>query len=1072
MKKLMVVFSVLMLSVSMLAGPVTRQQALSVAKQFMVKKGRMLSVRQPAFRAPRRGVTTEDQSYYYVFNADGGKGFVIVSGDDRTEQILGYSDEGSFDIAAQPEHIRNFLQMYADKIQFLDDTGYRLTPARRRAAAQNRPVRRAIAPLLKSRWNQGAPWNAACPIYYDKETGELSGNHSVTGCVATAYAQAMYYHRWPMETIAYIPQHKVTWETKKGDRSVTLPRVKPHTPIDWDHMYDTYNGRVLSEEDSAAIADFNLWVGQALKMGYGPSSGAVTGYGETVLKKIFNYDDGMTFESRGDYTIDAWSSLIYGELAEARPVVYSGQSSGGGHAFVLDGYDGEGLFHVNWGWGGGSDGYYRIAVLAPGADAGIGSSNTSDGYTMSQGAAIGMKAPDDITADPPKYVLTNFIDQENNFFINDKQKKMHVVYCNWTGSQRDFEMNVATIDEDGTFHTLLANREATIGENYLNTQDYMLSKLPVGIHKVVPVSRVKGRSEWLTSFDSSTHYFLVTVADNGTMTHEWRPREDFTVENFKVISSRKAGDDQEVMVTFKNSGEEFFRPIGFYAGMEETMGEKANSRTQIVMREGETTSTVFKFETTTDQVGKWHVWIINEDTRKVYYQADIDIRATGAAPDNPAGLESAAAVTITNKSGSIIIGPKAYGKVTVKNNASTDFTGAVKVTRWRREVGDTGYYWSNGDVMVSTTIPAGGSKVIEFVSAGLEEGYEYCFSAGYLYGSRTCGLRGLDYAGQLGNGGLNYAVTGVVNGITANSYMVNSNSATLDFTYAQQLPTLNLSRAAAHTLYFLSEEVTVPDGLAERNLIVGGKATSISLTEDGAYVSPVDYHVGKISYTRTFAAATDGKKGWETIVLPFAPTSISADGQPIDWRDGDFYLKAFTYVNADDEVCFETPEVFEANIPYIIGVPEALVGKTITFEAENADMPANIDTKMQIGADPYIFVGNMLKKSLTDILVLNAEGSAFEPVTKATAVKPFRAYFTEYLAVPKNIVICQETTGILDEGLRIKDESNNPSSLISHPSSIYDLQGRRLANNPSSFISHPSSRKGIYIVNGKKIVIK
>ena len=67
----------------------------------------------------------------------------------------------------------------------------------------------------------------------------------------------------------------------------------------------------------------------------------------------------------------------------------------------------------------------------------------------------------------------------------------------------------------------------------------------------------------------------------------------------------------------------------------------------------------------------------------------------------------------------------------------------------------------------------------------------------------------------------------------------------------------------------------------------------------------------------------------------------------------------------------------------------------------------------------------------------------------------------------------QTPTGIsLDEGLRIKDESNNPSSLISHPSSVYDLQGRKVADHLSSFISHPSSKPGIYIVNGKKILVK
>ncbi len=1064
MKKLLAFFSVIVMSASAMAGPVTRQQAQTVAQQFMAKKGRMLSIHRPVYRAPRRGVTNEDQSYYYVFNAEGGQGFVIVSGDDRTEQILGYSDQGTFNISEQPEHIRNFLQMYADKIQFLDDTKYVLTTARRRAAEQNRPVYRAVAPLLMSRWNQGSPWNLKCPIYYDKDTGELSGNHSATGCVATAYAQAMYYYKWPKETIAYIPDHTVTWETSVGDKSVKLPRVKPHTPIDWDHMYDTYDGRKLSHEDSTAIADFNLWVGQALKMGYGPSSGAVTGYGETVLKKIFNYDDGMTFESRGYYTISDWNALIYNEIASGHPVVYSGQSSGGGHAFVLDGYDGEGLFHVNWGWGGGSDGYYRIAVLAPGADAGIGSSNTSDGYTMSQGAAIGMRIPDDITAEAPKYALTTFTDQENNFNINDKQKKMHVVYCNWTGAQRDFEMNVATIDEDGNFHTLVNNREATIGANYLNTQDYFLKSLPVGTHKVVPVSRVKGKTEWQTDFNSDTHYFLVTVADDGTMTHEWKPTETITVEGFKVISSRKAGEKQEVIVTFKNDGDEFFRPIGFYAGMEETMGEKASSRTQIVMREGEIASAAFTFETTADQVGKWHIWIINEDTKKVYYTTDIDIRASGTAPENPASLESSSAITITNKKGSAIIGTKAYGKVNVKNNGKNEYNGAIKVTRWRRAIGDDGYYWGNGDVRVFVSIPAGSTKIVEFMLDGLEDGYEYCFSAGYLYGSRACGLRGLDYAGTREDGILSYLATGSVNAVGGTTYAVTANVSALDCTSCDALPTFNLSRSGRNTLYFFKGGTAVPESLDGRNVIVGGQTDNISLSDEEAYVAPIDYTTNKITYSRVFDKACNGKTGWQTIVLPFEPTNISVDGQPLSWQDGDLYLQAFAYVNPDDEVCFEKPDRFEANIPYIIGVPEDLVGKTITFEAEDQAMFSTQENPLSIGSDCYNFIGTMRKKSYTDILALNAEGSAFEPVTKSTAVSPFRAYFTEHLAEPKNIVIYRETTGIsLTSNLSPKGVGSRY---------VYDLQGRKVADNSQLSTVNSQLKPGIYIVKGKKIVIK
>ena len=279
-------FVSLMVTVAMMAGPVTRKQAQSVAQTFFMGKGRMMTTTKPVHRAPRRqGKATEDNAYYYVFNSTGEQGFVIVSGDDRTEQVLGYSDSGSFDPNNVPCNLSALLDGYAQQIKYLDDTGYKPAPVRRKAVAQR--AYHAVAPILTCLWNQGSPYNLKCPAWGSNGT-------CVTGCVATAIAQAMYHHKWPAQTIAEIPAYT---DGNGHEQEATAAGAV----IDWANMKDTYNGtNGLSQAEQDAISNLMLWVGKAVKMTYGSSSGANTGNAVTALPNIFDYDEEISFESRAN----------------------------------------------------------------------------------------------------------------------------------------------------------------------------------------------------------------------------------------------------------------------------------------------------------------------------------------------------------------------------------------------------------------------------------------------------------------------------------------------------------------------------------------------------------------------------------------------------------------------------------------------------------------------------------------------------------------------------------------------------------------------------------------------------
>lgn len=366
----------LLASVSLSAAPVSQRQAAAIAKAFMQQKG----IITPKTQAPRRSMPQKEQTGsadYYIYNATQDKGFVIVSGDDRTPQILGYSDSGSLDINNLPSNISSFLQSYADGIKYLNDKNI---TAKQNVSMTNTGITENVTPLLSSKWNQSSPYNNLCPQWNSLPT--------VTGCVATAMAQVMYYYKYPNQTIADIPSYSYTANSITNN----IDGVAAGTAFDWDDMLPTYSSSATDNQNTAVATLMNC-AGRAVKMQYMPASyGGSAAYNSDIapaLQKYFDYS--ATNINRENYTLSDFENKIYDELVASRPVIFCGQSTGGGHCFVIDGFDAaNGLFHVNWGWGGQSDGYFLISVLNPGDNSGIGASTSTDGYSMDQSAIIGI----------------------------------------------------------------------------------------------------------------------------------------------------------------------------------------------------------------------------------------------------------------------------------------------------------------------------------------------------------------------------------------------------------------------------------------------------------------------------------------------------------------------------------------------------------------------------------------------------------------------------------------------------------------------------------------------------------
>lgn len=492
-RKTLLLYFVLSISLCAMAAPIDRQAARQTAKAFLQKRGLALPVSQKAVNTMgTRATKGNKHAAYYVFNAGNDNGFVIVSGDDRIEGVLGYTDRGTFNEQDMPENMRSFLQAYTDELKWLDShpAANRIPATATRASVKPQVARHAIDPLLAPRWDQGAPYNLKAPLYYKENSAQ--GSRSAAGCVATAVAQVMNYHRYPTTLRADLPEYT----TKKyGFQEIKMPLITAGKELAWQHMQDTY-GTNSKEIEKNAVADLMLYVGQMLKMNYGPSSGTSLSDAVEGLKKYFGYDKGLYLADRSDYSIAEWNDLIYGELVAKRPVSYSGASSGGAHAFVIDGYDGDGLFHVNWGWGGSNDGYYRIAVLNPGDNSGIGAGSSSDGYSVVQNALIGMQQPNKDVTPSAKEALKSLTIYNTEIYGD----AVTVHFLNWTDESQQYEMTLGVLNPDGSLTPIEQLQQqgaahaskpfsAFIKRNMFYACHFTVKGLPQGTHKLVPMSR-------------------------------------------------------------------------------------------------------------------------------------------------------------------------------------------------------------------------------------------------------------------------------------------------------------------------------------------------------------------------------------------------------------------------------------------------------------------------------------------------------------------------------------------------------------------------------------------------------
>ncbi|WP_304298357.1 C10 family peptidase [Porphyromonas gulae] len=441
MKRFFLALGLLLLCVPMLqAGPVTRSKAEQTAKNFFAKRQHSTTSAAPSirmnfvYRAAERG-----EALFFVFNRGEKDGFVLVSADDRFPEVIGYAFKGHFDAKHMPDNLRGWLKGYEQEmLAVIEGKAEPIDPARE--AEPTRDLPSSIAPILETGehesdpilWDQGYPFNTLHPLL-------PSGQNAYTGCVATAMGQIMRHYKWPEKASGgynYYDDMTGTHTHYSGTFGETY---------DWSKMPGNI-GVDISSEEVKALSKFMLDVSFSVNMQFAEfGSGTFSIFVERALRETFHYKKSLRYIHRSLLPAKEWKDMIRKELVANRPVYYAGADGSMGHAFVCDGYEPDGTFHFNWGWGGMSNGNFYLNLLNPGS---LGTGAGNGGYSTDQEVVIGIEpASNEDPGIAPDPTITLYDLQHN---MSEEALELRVKIKNASTYAGDVELAYRLTLPDGT----------------------------------------------------------------------------------------------------------------------------------------------------------------------------------------------------------------------------------------------------------------------------------------------------------------------------------------------------------------------------------------------------------------------------------------------------------------------------------------------------------------------------------------------------------------------------------------------------------------------------------------------
>lgn len=412
---------------------ISQNAALSAARKYS-RTGQV---------APAKNLRSDktNNAPYYAFNLE--QGYVIVSGDDEMTELVGYAENGFFDAENVPPQMQLWLDGYAEYVAAVQSGKAK---ARKILLSDSPSV--VVEPLVTTKWNQDAPFNNFAPEYTDDNNNT---QRCATGCAATAMAQIMKFHNWPEQGVGHYSYEHQSFGTISSNFSEHV--------YDWTNMIDRYNNGEYSNVQADAVALLMKDCGVSLNMNYGPVSGASIYSYTPAFKNYFRYSS-RTVNRSGCETAE-FTKIITDELLEGRPIIYCGTGEDGGHAFVVDGYDTNYFLHVNWGWGGYSDGYFDMNYMDP---TGLGIGGGSGAFKWNQGIVLARPLKDGV--EPYEFIqqlcFVLYNDVKGGIFCEQEMpaNKGDVVTillrntANLSGESFFGSLNVGVFDDSGALVTM------------------------------------------------------------------------------------------------------------------------------------------------------------------------------------------------------------------------------------------------------------------------------------------------------------------------------------------------------------------------------------------------------------------------------------------------------------------------------------------------------------------------------------------------------------------------------------------------------------------------------------------
>lgn len=690
------------------SAPVDEQKARKLASDFL--RSKMPATRSVSANLTRAvtGVVDGPEAAVYVFNTD--NAFVIISGDDNTMPVLGYSDNGKFDVNNAPDGLKELIRFYQQEVKSFN-AGTR---------GETIVVHDPVAPLIKTTWDQSAPYNLECPI------DTITNKQSVTGCVATAMAQVMYYYQYP-DSFA------------------------------WNDMKLSY-----SKDDTSpaayAVAKLMADAGASVFMDYSSSgSSAASTYVSEALRYSFGYSGTTEYAGRQNYTSKEWDELIYNELKLGRPVLYAAQaispSQGeSGHAFVVDGYDDQGFYHVNWGWGGGSDGFFMLSVLNPYYQS-TGGNAGSSGYSISPLAIVGIKPAETPMAKTARlYQRSLYIDNDKGTYTRTSTSNafpafdINALVYNMTLPEETRTYDVSfDLYKDGELLKSLAQGitgelKSNYGRKIFINGFTVDANYPDGKYQIRFRAKESNKAgvEWATCWggfdcwiDLDVKGLTMTTNCHGAKTDE-EPYK-FDIKKVTIGDTKQQAKVMKIKVDLTSKNNTSNAPIFLWGTTSENPNEPSVLITGVGTNLDPNETGVVELEYTPQRSGEFTFYLSGsyEELKDTLYTFKVDVAEMSMADVVMNYTMSVDNAEQLSDGSFTVAADRLKGSVTITNNGIETYDDALYIILLKSSTNEkTQSYYQDDQIVNSVSVPVGDSVVLPFEFANLLKGQYYALRVG------------------------------------------------------------------------------------------------------------------------------------------------------------------------------------------------------------------------------------------------------------------------------------------------------------------------------------------------------